>query len=153
MQETQGEVEPLQMKEEQEKHEPLQIKYEQEELEPQQMQENQDELEVICVKEELQESELPHIKDEQEELCINLEKKEFEPKQDTEMFIVNLAYKNKKNREQELSRDQISSEPQNQNQERSIHEKSGSSRGEELRQNKKCQEIRGHNENVDSPEK
>ncbi|XP_047238069.1 zinc finger and SCAN domain-containing protein 2-like [Girardinichthys multiradiatus] len=145
--------------------EPPQIKDELEELEPLQMQESQGEHETCYtkgeqetqlpwVKDEQENPELPQIKDEQEEVCISLKKEQLEMKQETDSIIVYPAYEERDCWEPEPRSDQlfvqISGEPEDQNQEMSDNEDSGSSRDEEHELNRRHDNIRGHFDNVDN---
>ncbi|KAM4745287.1 uncharacterized protein FYW61_011807 [Anableps anableps] len=124
--------------------EPNSLGENQEDLGPQQMHQNHCDLEPLLVKKEQDEPELPQIQIEP-----------FELKQEADTFIENPLYGESEHRQPEPNFDQllaqISSEPENQNQERSDNEDSGSSRDDKLRQNKMGQKIRNHCDNVDNP--
>ncbi|KAM4579313.1 uncharacterized protein V3H82_008553 isoform 2-T2 [Fundulus diaphanus] len=126
----------------------------QEELEPQHKKEELDEPETPQIKEEPEGIEPPQIKDEQEEVCISLEKEELQLKEETYTFTINPTYEETDNKEPETNNDQhliqISSELENQSQERSNNEDSELNRHEEIKQNKQPQKVRGHNGNVDN---
>ncbi|KAK5616651.1 hypothetical protein CRENBAI_003059 [Crenichthys baileyi] len=116
------EPEPQQKKENQGEFKPQQIKEEQEETEAEQMKVNQEEPGQLG-------SEPLQGKDEQEELCISLGKGRLDLKQETGKYAVNPTYEERDleippNRDSILI--QISSEPENQNQENSHHEEPGS---------------------------
>ncbi|KAM4745508.1 uncharacterized protein FYW61_013470 [Anableps anableps] len=146
-------LETEQMLENQGAVEPPHIKNEPEELEPLQMQESHGGQESLYSTEQ-EETQPLQIKDEQEEVCISLKKEQLELKQEIDA-IVNPIYEEADSWEPEPNSYQclvqISPEPEDQNQEISENEDSGSSRDEELKLNKRRQEIRGYSNNLDGP--
>ncbi|KAK5616652.1 hypothetical protein CRENBAI_003060 [Crenichthys baileyi] len=142
-----GDIEPPEIKDEPEELEPLQMQDSQEEQENCYTKGEQEETQLPWVKDEQENPELPQIKDEQEQVCISLKKEQLEMKQETDSIIVYPAYEERDLWEPEPSSDQlfvlIAGDPEDQNQEMSDNEDSGSSRDEEQELNRRHDNIRG----------
>ncbi|XP_037837198.1 oocyte zinc finger protein XlCOF22-like [Kryptolebias marmoratus] len=91
------------------------------------------------------------IKEEQEELSIGPNEEELLLKQETDIFIVTPASKERDYLESEPNWDQLFSQnsPETENQDRSRKDDSESSRDEELKQNERSPQTRDYSDNVD----
>ncbi|XP_035999518.1 zinc finger protein 69 homolog [Fundulus heteroclitus] len=121
--------------------------------EPQQKKESRAKLETPQIMEDQVDPEHPAIKTEQEELYISLEKEQVEQQQSINSFTLVTVCEETDHRELESYKDQLIAQLSNmseeQNQQRSDLEDSGSSSNEE---NKSFQQIQGDVEDVDNTE-
>ncbi|XP_017291298.1 zinc finger protein 205-like [Kryptolebias marmoratus] len=103
-----------------------------------------------------EEPEATQMKVEQEELHINQDEEQFLLKQEADIFTGSPAHEDRDHWEPEPNWDQLFSqnfpEPENQDQEGTRTEDSGSSRDEELKGNRRSPEIRDLRDDVDCPE-